>query len=108
MVWKVELTLTYSRDTAALTLLDPLGLDITWTCNPPGFLSKGKGKWSQGLGSQTVILTDRDGTTTVLQIYTLNMFDPKPRQSGNDAIASGDGGTVGDLQFVNWTVDSVE
>jgi hypothetical protein len=108
MASKVKLTLTYGQDTAALTLLDPIGLDNTWSCDPTNFLSQGSGKWSQGLGSQPVILMNDTGDANVLQIFTLNMFSPKAGQSGNDAVASGDGGTVGDMQSVQWVVVSVE
>lgn len=108
MASKVKLTLTYNQDTAVLTLLDPIGLHNTWSCDPTDFLSQGSGKWSQGLGSQPVVLTAETGVSTVLQFYTLNMFDPKVGQSGTDAISSGDGGTVGDMELVAWIVDSVE
>ena len=104
----MKLTLTYGQDTAALTLLDPIGLDNTWSCDPPDFLSQGLGKSTQGLGSQLVILTNDSGNADVLKILSLNMFNPRAGQSGNDAVASGDGGTVRDMQSVQWAVVSVE
>lgn len=107
MASKVTLTLTWGTDSAVLTLLDPVGTINTWTCDPPDFLSKGSGKWAQGLGSWPVVLSDEDDKEIVLQFGSLNMFNPKVGQSGNDALASGDGGTVGDQQVVDWIIEAV-
>ncbi|MFC5461919.1 hypothetical protein [Massilia niabensis] len=107
MASKVTLTLTWGQDTAVLTLLDVLGLGNTWTCDPTDFLSKGTGKWAQGLASLPVVLSDVTDKISVLHIYSLDMFNPEVGDDGNDAIASGDGGTVGDQQVVKWIVDSV-
>ncbi|QOL52239.1 hypothetical protein [Massilia litorea] len=104
----MKLTLTYGQDMAVLTLLDPIGLDNTWSCDPNDFLSQGSGKCTQGLGSQLVILANDSGNANVLQILLLNMFNPRAGQSGNDAVASGDGGMVGDMKSVQWAVVSVE
>jgi hypothetical protein len=108
MADKVVLTLSFGQDTAVLTLLDPVFINNTWSCDPPGFLSKGAGKWAQGLGSQAISLLDESNKLMVLDNLLLNMFDPKVGQSGKDAVAFGDGGTVGDSQSVGWVVDSVE
>jgi hypothetical protein len=108
MASKVKITLTWGQDTAVLTLLDPVGPNNTWNCDPTYFLSQGSGKWSQGLGSRPVVLSDTTDKIIVLQFGSLNMFDPKVGQSGDDAISSGEGGTVGDQQVVKWIVNSVD
>ena len=62
---------------------------------------------AQGLGAWPVVLSDEKDKMIVLQFGSLNMFSPKVGQSGKDALASGDGGSVSDQQFIDWIIDSV-
>ena len=107
MASEVIIELTYQQSSAFLTLLDPIGPDNTWSCNPKDFLATSSGKWVQGLGSQPVILSNNSGSI-VLTIISLNMFNAKVGQSGNDANSSADGGIVGDNQSCDWTIRTVK
>lgn len=108
MASKVSLTLTYGQDHASLIVLDPIGPNNTWSCDPPGFLSQPAGSWTQGLGSQPVVLSDSKDKYVVLQFEDLNMFDPQHCPQSGSALASGDGGTVLDMQTVDSKIDKVE
>ena len=108
MASKVEMRLTWGHDSASLTLLDPIGPNNTWSCSPGNFLSFPSGKWAQGLGALPVILSDPSDQHNVLQFDSLNMFDPQNGLQSGDAIASGDGGTVGDTQVVAWQINTIE
>jgi len=106
MASKVLITLTFGGDDATLTMLDPIGPNNTWSCNPAGFLSAPSGGWSQGLGSNPVVLQDSHSANNVLQFEGLNMYSPAVGQKGN-SMSFGDGGTVPDSQVVAWLITSV-
>ncbi len=106
MASKVIITLTFGGNDATLTLLDPVGPNNTWSCNPAGFLSVPSGAWSQGIGSNPVVLQDSQSANNVLQFDGLNMYSPAVGQEG-DATSFGDGGTVPDTQVVHWLITSV-
>ncbi|MGY4601167.1 hypothetical protein ACVWXL_008913 [Bradyrhizobium sp. GM22.5] len=106
MASRVIITLTFGGDDATLTMLDPVGPNNTWSCNPAGFLSVPSGAWSQGIGSNPVVLQDSNSASNVLQFDGLNMYSPAVGQTGN-AISFGDGGTVPDGQVVQWSITSV-
>ncbi|MEY9419463.1 hypothetical protein ABIF69_005905 [Bradyrhizobium japonicum] len=106
MASKVIITLTFGSDDATLTMLDPVGPNNTWSCDPAGFLSAPNGAWSQGIGSNPVVLQDSNSANNVLQFDGLNMYSPAPGQKG-DATSFGEGGTVPDSQVVQWLITSV-
>jgi hypothetical protein len=107
MASTVIITLTFGGADATLTMLDPIGPSNTWSCNPGGFLSLPSGAWSQGFGSNAVILQDSKSANNVLEFDNgLNMFAPAVGQTGNST-SVGDGGTVPDGQVVQWSITSV-
>jgi hypothetical protein len=106
MASKVVITLTFGANDATLTMLDPIGPNNTWSCDPAGFLSAPNGAWSQGIASNPVMLQDSSSANNVLQFDALNMFAPAVAQKG-DATSFGDGGTVPDTQVVAWVITSV-
>ena len=106
MAVKVVIRLTFGSVEGALTLLDPIGTNNTWSCDPADYLSASDGSWSQGLGSNKIVLKAAGSLVDVLTFTDLNMFKPEVGQNG-DAISSGDGGTVPDTQVVPWEISSV-
>jgi hypothetical protein len=106
MASKVIITLTFGTDEATLTMLDPIGPNNTWSCDPANFLSAPSGAWSQGIGSNPIVLQDSKSANNVLQFDSLNMYAPAVGQKG-DATSFGDGGTVPDTQVVAWSITSV-